>query len=222
MNLTCPHCKTKLNLPDDKVPADRASSFKCPKCKGVIQMKASKSASKLASKPASRQPSGSREGGGASGSGRSAGRFGRSTRIQAMVCMAPSRIRNQLTAAVEILGFSVDFPETPHKALKELEYRIYPLMVVDDAFDTDRQMAVHMNEMDMSLRRKICLVRVCQSEATGNDMAALHSSVNAVIRTMDIDQEDDLYIEDILNAAVTNHSKFYSIFNESLKAAGKA
>ncbi len=219
MNLTCPHCKTKLNLPDDKVPADRASAFKCPKCKGVIQMKASKPS---ASKPASRQPSELREGGAALSSGGGDGRFGRSTRVQALVCMAPSRIRNQLTAAVKILGFSVDFPESPHKALKELEYRIYPLMVVDDTFDRDRKMAVHMNEMDMSLRRKICLVRVCQSEATGNDMAALHSSVNSVIRTRDIDQEDDLYIEDILNAALTNHSKFYSIFNESLKAAGKA
>ncbi len=214
MNVTCPHCKTKLNLPDDKVPKQRDSSFKCPKCKGVVQVKASPSPPP--------QPSEPREDSGHLTLGGGDGLFRRSTRAQAMICMPESEIRNQLTAAIQRLGFSVDFPKNFQQAFKNLEYNNYPLVVVDDAFDTDRQMAVHMTEMDMSLRRRICLVRVTLGEETGNAMAALHSSVNAVIRTRDIQEEDDLYIEDILNTALTEHEKFYAIFNDSMKAAGKA
>ena len=164
MNVTCPHCSTKLNLPEDKVPRHRDSSFKCPKCKGAIQVKAS-------------QPIPPPEPPGV----QSNGLFRRSSREQALVCMPSSPVRDELTSTIKRLGFSVDFPDTPLQAFKNLEYHNYPLVVVEDAFDPDRQMAIHMNEMDMSLRRRICLVRVCQTEATGNDMAALHSSVNSVI-----------------------------------------
>ncbi len=214
MNVTCPHCNTRLNLPEDKLPKDRDSSFKCPKCKGVVQVKASSPSLSRPSKPkadVSRSPSSGAD-----------GVFRRSSLAQVLVCMAPSQTRNQLQAAIKRLGNLVEFPKNIHQAFTNLEYNTYPLVVVDDAFDRDRQMAVHMNEMDMSLRRKICLVRVTPGEETGNAMAALHASVNAVVRTRDLEEEDDLYIEDILNAALADHEKFYAIFNDSMKAAGKA
>jgi|GEM_PF-801111 len=215
MNVICPHCKSKLSIPDDKVPRHRDSSFKCPKCKGAVQVKASPP-------PTPSQPSGLAGGIEQLALGGEGGLFSRSSKPQAMVCMLPSQTRDQLTEAIKRLGFLVDFPKNPQQAFHNLEYKNYPLVVVDDAFDTDRQMIVHMNEMDMSLRRKICLVRVTPGEASGNDMAALHSSVNTVIRTRDIEQEDDLYIEDLLNAALAGHEKFYAIFNDSMKAVGKA
>lgn len=214
MNVTCPHCNTKLNLPGDKLPKDRDSSFKCPKCKGVVQVKASG--------PSSTRPSEPQEGVRDSPSGGADGLSPRSSRARVLVCMSPSRTRNQLQAAIKRLGYLVEFPKNIQQAFNNLEYNNYPLVVVDDAFDRDRQMAVHMNEMDMSLRRKLCLVRVTPGQETGNAMAALHSSVNAVVRTRDIEEEDDLYIEDILNAVLADHEKFYAIFNDSMKAAGKA
>ncbi|WDP92105.1 MAG: zinc-ribbon domain-containing protein [Desulfobacter sp.] len=214
MNVTCPHCSTKLNLPDDKVPKDRDTSFKCPKCKGAIQVKASRPEDppqKPAASPRQAMPAAGEQ-----------GMFRRSSRARALVCMAPSGTRDLLSASIQRLDFSIDFPKTPENALDNLEYQIYPLVVLDDAFDLGQRMISHMNDMDMSLRRRICLVRVEQGVETGNAMAALHGSVNFVFRLRDIDEEDDLYIEDMLNDALENHKRLYAVYNESMKVAGKA
>ena len=206
MNLTCPHCSTKLNLPDEKIPKDRDSSFKCPKCKGTVQVKAAS--------PAKAPDESFASGGGL-------GQFRRSTRAQALVCMSPSKTRKRMTAAIRRAGYFVDLPENPDQAFHTLEYNVFPLVIVDDDFDRDGRMTAYMNDMDMSLRRKICLVRISPGVETGNAMAALHASVNFVIRTRDIEQEDDLFIEDIFAAALADHENFYAVFNDSLKAAGK-
>jgi len=222
MNLTCPHCNTKLNLPDDRIPKHRDSSFKCPKCKGAVQVKASQPSQQPSQQAVPPSPSELSDRLGDLSLGGGAGKFSRSTRARSLVCISSSFIKSQMSSAIKRLGFSVEFPENFLKALKDLEYHLYPLVVVDDAFDPDRQMVAHLNEMDMSLRRRICLVRICPGEETANAMAALHSSANAVIRIRDIEEEDDLYIEDVLSAAITEHEQFYSIFKESLKAVGKA
>ena len=38
MEVTCEHCKTKLNIPDEKVPKDQLVKISCPKCKGKIAL----------------------------------------------------------------------------------------------------------------------------------------------------------------------------------------
>jgi len=42
MNVTCHHCKTKLNIPDHKVPKGKESTLTCPKCKERIHIPAVK------------------------------------------------------------------------------------------------------------------------------------------------------------------------------------
>ena len=39
MNVTCKHCQAKINIPDEKIPEGKDTSFKCPKCKGKIEIK---------------------------------------------------------------------------------------------------------------------------------------------------------------------------------------
>ena len=34
MEVTCEQCKTRFNIPDDKVPKDKVIKLTCPKCKG--------------------------------------------------------------------------------------------------------------------------------------------------------------------------------------------
>ncbi|HCY83892.1 MAG TPA: hypothetical protein DHV36_02025 [Desulfobacteraceae bacterium] len=205
MNITCPHCKTKLNLPDHKIPKDRDSSFKCPKCKESVPVKASK--------PKKESPSFKTPG---TGTG-----FRRGGRQHALICIPSATLRQRVTAAVSQAGFTPEVPETPADALDCLEYKVFPLVVMDEDFDTDGVMAVHMNEMDMSLRRKFCLVRICGDVATGDPMTALHASANYIVNRSELAQEGEL-ATDILALAMEEHKNFYTVFNESLKATGKA
>ncbi len=212
MNITCPHCKAKLNLPDDKIPKHKDSSFKCPKCKESVHVKASRpkaASGSVKSMDPSQQLSQSKQ-------LRPSG--------QVLVCMPPSPARDRMMTALQNAGFEIEAPETTVQAFDRLEYRIFPLVIVDDGFDKESKMTRYMNEMDMSLRRRICLIRVSPEVSTGDPMKALHSSVNCVINRKELekDSEDAALVSDILALALEDHGNFYTIFNDSMKATGKA
>jgi hypothetical protein len=93
---------------------------------------------------------------------------------------------------------------------------------MDEAFDTDKSIARYMNKMDMSLRRRICLIRLGQTLETGNAMTALNLSANYVIKSQDLEQEDGSLVNNVLAMALSEHKQMYAVFNDSMKAVGKA
>ena len=204
MNITCPHCKTKLNLPDHKIPKDRDSSFLCPRCRESIQIKASQSSGSDSGQPSVQ-----------------AGEFGRGSQAQALVCMPNTDARTRVMDGLAKAGLGAESPESPSKALAKFQYHIYPLVLVDKVFDANMEMMRYMNDLDMSLRRRICLVRLGEESSTGDAMAALHGSCNFYINTRDLDLDDGI-LDDTLATAITDHQNFYTIYNDSMRAAGKA
>ncbi len=214
MNITCPHCKTKLNIPDQKIPKDKDSSFKCPKCQGKVQVLASQlNLSAMNSGTGSKKNEELK-------SNMSSVVSASQGREQALVCMDDSFETAQLVAAVQGLGFNVETPVSISEAFIKMAYHIYPLVMLDESFDKNqgfKAMSTHMNELDMSLRRRICLVLVSERLPSGDPMSALHSSVNYIMGSDYMDQP-----EVILSTALTEHQNFYTVYNESMKAAGKA
>jgi len=204
MKITCPACGSSANLPDDKIPKNKDFSFKCPKCAASVPVKASAGNTG----PASMGPDVSMFQAGGS--------------KQALVCMSPSLGRKRILAGLEHVGLKAHVAESAGQALKNLEYYIYPLVVMDDAFDTDKSIAGYMNNMDMFLRRKICLVRLGTGLETGNAMTALDLSANYVIKAQDLEQEDDSLVNTLLAVALSEHEQMYAVFNDSMKAVGKA
>ena len=211
MKIACPACGSSTNLPDDKIPKDKDFSFKCPKCAASVPVKASAGntgAAGLEQTSAGISPDVSMFQGGGS--------------KQALVCMPPSLGRKRILAGLEHVGLQAHVAESAAQALKNLEYYVYPLVVMDDAFDTDRRVAGYMNNMDMFLRRKICLVRLGSALETGNAMTALDLSANYVIKSQDLEQEDDTLVNTLLAVALSEHEQMYAVFNDSMKAVGKA
>ncbi|NWH05502.1 zinc-ribbon domain-containing protein [Desulfobacter latus] len=211
MKIACPSCGRNANLPDDKIPKDKDFSFKCPKCGASVPVKAS------AGDPGedgSVQP--------AAGMGPDTSKRQTGGPKQALVCMAPSLARNRIMAGLKHAGLNAQLPDTPIQALKHLEYSVYPLVIIDTAFDTDKTIVAYMNNMDMFLRRKICLVRLGPVFETGNAMTALELSANYVIRSQDLEQEDASLVNNVLAVALSEHEQMYAVFNDSMKAAGKA
>nr|WP_320191115.1 zinc-ribbon domain-containing protein [uncultured Desulfobacter sp.] len=211
MKIACPSCGNNANLPDDKIPKDKDFSFKCPKCGTSVPVKAAAGNAGAADSEPNIAEMGSdvpmlQAGGG----------------NQALVCIAPSLGRNRIMAGLENVGLKANVPDTPAQALKNLEYYVYPLVVIDDAFDTDKIITAYMNNMDMFLRRKVCLIRLGPGFETGNAMTALNISANYVIKSQDLEMEDASLVNDVLAVALSEHEQMYAVFNDSMKAVGKA
>lgn len=200
MNITCPQCKAKLNLPDDKIPKDRDSSFKCPKCKAAVHIKA-------------------RAGAAASGSD---SRLPSSPDAEVLVCMTEGPNKVKVMAVLGRAGWVADDCSSTDQALSRLAYQTYPLVLMDDLVDQDGEMSAHLSEMDMSLRRRICLILFSRRIETGDAMAAMHASCNYVIRTGDADQGDEDYVAGLLTAARKEHEDMYRVYNDAMRAVGKA
>lgn len=211
MKIACPACGSHANLPDDKIPKDRDFSFKCPKCGASVPVKASAGT-----------PGRAGSGQNTAAMGPDIPKFQAGGPKQALVCIAPCLGRNRVMAGLENAGLKAHVPETPAQALKNLEYYVYPLVVIDDAFDTDKAISAYMNNMDMFLRRKICLVRIGSDLETGNAMSALDLSANYVIKSQDLEQEDASLVNNVLAVALSEHEQMYAVFNDSMKAVGKA
>ena len=197
MNVICDNCKTKLTIPDHKLPKDKDLKLKCPKCKEQITI--------LAEKPEKHNSDFTLE-----------NKFN----ALALICVGDQILEKKVNSIVQRLGFKTSAVTTTKKALKKLEYHIYPLVVVDESFDQNRgveDIVDKLNVVDMSLRRKICLVFISSKLSTNDHMSALHTSVNDIINTDDI-----THLTTILPQIITEHKNLYTVYNSSLDLTGQA
>ncbi len=202
MNVQCKNCHSQFNIPDHKLPKDRDAVLNCPKCKDKIIIPAPKS-----------------------GTGVSAGSVA-GIRQQPAVHNQPRALilalegpflQPAVTAAGK-LGFVVETASSPAKAVKKMAYHVYPLVAVEDRFDPKGDiLSTHMNTLDMSVRRSICLILMGQAFATGDPMTALHASVNGVVGPENLSQ-----MTAVFSHAIQAHADIYRVFMDSMKAAGKA
>lgn len=202
MNVTCHNCKTKLSIPDHKIPLDRESIFKCPKCKEKVHIPAVKRKQSVSDdKPQSFYSA-----------------F--DDRLKALVCVDRTDLKQKVVESVRQMGLTAETVENTREALKKLEYHVYHLVVVDDAFDENKGFSGildRMNTVDMSLRRRICLVWICNTFNTNDNMASLHTSVNTIIHL-----DDTTQLEPLLSSALTAHKNVYTVYRDCLKLSGKA
>lgn len=202
MIITCQHCNTKLTIPDHKVPANKDATLKCPKCQGKIQIPSTP-------EPAPGLKAPVRE-----------GTPSFQDRKSVLICMDSDAMKQQVQPLLRQMGFSIDTAPDTRTALDKMEYHIYHLVFIDDGFEQEKgldRIVTKMNNMDMSLRRRICLALVSRKFKTNDNMAALHSSVNCIIR-----KEDLVHLDAFLLKALADHGQLYTVYNDSLKQAGKA
>ncbi len=202
MNVTCRSCKTQLNIPDHKIPQGKEASVTCPKCKAKISVQR----------------------GGAPRSGEEnktpASRLSFENRRNALICVGEPNSQKIVYHSAKQMGFEVNAVKDSKTAINRMAYHIYHLVVIDEMFDQGRGMAAlvdKMNTIDMSLRRRICLVLLSTIYQTNDNMATLHASVNNILNIGDIG-----HIETFLQTALSEHNQLYTVYNESLKLLGKA
>lgn len=195
MNIVCENCNAKLTIADHKIPRDRDATLKCPKCNGKIKVPASGTAA-----------------------GNLPQAFG--NRMNALLCIGDEHLGARVFSTVRDLQFNIAEAANFREALKTMEYHIYHLVIIDDSFDQNtglQALLESINTLDMSLRRRICLVLISLEYATSDYMAALHLSVNNIINKNDI-----MAFENYLPSILEDHTNFYTVYNESMKITGKA
>jgi len=195
MNVICHNCKTKLNIPDHKIPEDKDTTLKCPKCKEKIHIPAVKQQKQVFHSSFDEQ-------------------------LNALICIDRDDVKKKVYSIVKQMGLKVEAVPNIKAALKKFEYHIYHLVIIDDAFDQNKGVSGiidRLNTIDMSLRRRICLIWISNKFNTNDNMAALHSSVNYIIHLEDIH-----HMEAFLSRALMEHKNLYTVYSDSLKLSGKA
>ena len=212
MIVTCQQCSARLTIPDDKIPRGREASVKCPKCQGKITIQApgpvqgtDLQAEKSPVESSAMTPSAP---------------LGLGERQHVMACIDSDDLKRAVTPILQQMGFDTQFSPDAKTAIKDLEYHIFDLLIVEDLFDGNRgfdQIIKKMNATDMSSRRKTCLLLVSRTISSNDNMAALRASVNCIINMQDIS-----FLGTFLMKVLADHRNFYTVYNESLKRTGKA
>ncbi len=205
MNITCDSCKTKLNIPDHKIPKDKDTTVKCPKCQGKIHIQAtrqpptagnvSKLDSELLLDPLTEE------------------------KLMVLSCVDSSDLNIRIKTTIKPMGLDMQNAKDVPSAMKMMEYHVYNLVLIDEAFDSDKGLSIveKMNKFDMSLRRRSCIVLISKKLKTNDNMFAMHASVNQTINVNDMDKLDG-----VIKRALKKHRNFYTVYNDSLRATGKA
>lgn len=204
MNVRCNNCHSQFNIPDHKLPRDKDAVLSCPKCREKIHI------------PADRGGTGDKASAGPGSGGRLTPTLQDQPRALILALEGPFQ-KSAVTAAGQ-LGYAVETAADPAEAVRKMAFYVYPLVVMEDRFDPeDSIISGHMNSVDMSVRRSICLVLMGQSLKTGDPMTALHASVNCVVGPDTLSE-----MPAVLSNAVKEHTDFYRVYLASMKAAGKA
>jgi predicted Zn finger-like uncharacterized protein len=214
MDIICHNCHSKFRIADEKIPAGKAASFPCPKCKSKITLGADK-------RPLKRAGSAdATENGDAYDAFDKPFDFIEEEGLTALVCEQNPLVRKTITVALELMEYQITAAESARDALKRMRYHVYDLIVVNENFDTDNPEAngviIYLERLSMSNRRNMFVAMVSDRFRTMDNMMALNKSVNLIINVKNVED-----IGKILSRGITDNEYFYRVFKETLKETGK-
>jgi predicted Zn finger-like uncharacterized protein len=235
MEVICTNCKTKLNVPDEKIPKDQAIRVSCPKCKNKITID-----SRM---PAQNETSDESY----AGTGEWHSKFDESERGEEIekgshakddysgdeeldffdestklaLVLADDDIAEKVKTSVEGLGYKYIHTPNTRDALAKLRFHRFDLVFIAEGFDgqelENSPIRNYLNTLSISSRRRIFLALMSDKFKSMDDMTAYTMSANTVINIKDIDK-----LPSIFKQGVSEHEKFYKVFMDTLVDVGKA
>jgi hypothetical protein len=213
MYVTCKACGATLNIPDEKLPSEHAVSITCPRCKGKIKIDPRESNKNLA--PAKVREVGLEY-------GEDTGPldlFEEGTRL-ALVLDGDEGNVAEISSAFEEFSYKPILPTSIGEAMSKLRLHHFDLIIISDGFDgqglTNSPIIHYLNNLSMSIRRKIFLVLLSDKFKTMDNMIAFARSANIVVNPDDLSN-----LSLILKKAIPDNEKLYKVFMDTLKETGK-
>ena len=215
MEIICENCRSKFKIPDESIPRGKTAKLPCPKCKKIISIRAPETTNAA-------------EGGEA---GSVAAEFGfeedgyetsdkpfdfieEEGKI-ALVCESDTVIREGIVRALELLEYHVSEVADNREALRNLRYKVYDLVLVDEYFDTKdperNGVLIYLERLHMDVRRNMFVTLISDRFRTMDYMMAFCKSVNLIINKKNIGE-----VEKILSRNISEYEMFYRIYKEVL------
>ena len=137
----------------------------------------------------------------------------------AMICEQDSVSRDKVSKTIKKIGFEVVQPATFKDALKYMRFHVFDVILVNENFDTGieegNNILKYLENLNMSVRRKIFVVLISAIYATMDSMQAYNKSVNMIINKSEVSD-----IENILKQALAEHNDFYYLLKDNIRKYG--
>ena len=218
MDITCEHCSAKFKIADEKLPKGKTASFPCPKCKKRIEIKPTKPP-EVAESFLEDDPNGVAAEFGFEEDGYESDDkpfdFIEEEGKIALICESDTTIREKIAKALDLLEYHVSEAKDNRDALRNLRYKPYDLVVVDEYFgtkDPERNgVLIYLERLHMEQRRNMFVTLLTDRFRTMDHMMAFCKSVNLIINKTNIGD-----VEKILARHITEFEMFYRIYHETL------
>jgi CheY-like chemotaxis protein len=212
MRIVCQKCLRKFNIPDEKIPAGRATALTCPSCKTKITIEPRNAISdeiRDSVSPldydASEKPFD----------------FIEEEGNTALICESDPQSLKKVMSALNLLEYHVTISESGRDALKKMRYHQYDLILVNESFHCDgpesNMVLLYLERLNMTSRRNMFVVMLSSQHRTMDQMMAFRFSVNIIVNIKNIDD-----IGKVIQRGLTDNEFFYRVFNETLKEVGRA
>jgi predicted Zn finger-like uncharacterized protein len=225
MEVTCEHCKAKLNVPDEKIPKDQIIKIGCPKCKNKITIDTREHAEGKTPQAEGAEESGKgleekADGYGELSDDQDLGFLEEGTKL-ALVMESNSDLSQRFQKAVEELGYKYIPSPNTRDAISKMRLYHFDLVLLAEGFDGQKleysPILNYINHLSMSVRRRIFLALVGDKFKTMDNMMAFAMSANLVMSQNDMEK-----VTAILKKAISDNDRFYKIFFDSLAELGRA
>ncbi len=224
MEIRCENCRTKLNIPDEKIPKGQRVTVSCPKCKGKLTLddrsaKAEKPSPAVDEKAAP-QESRADTAKAYAGEGSALEFYDEGIKLALVAENDPDQCE-KIRPAIEGIGYKYVAAEDTNQAISNMRFHTFDLVILADQFDGiglgQSPVLQYLNHLSMSIRRRMFVALVGDGFNTMDHMMAFTMSANLVINKRDLDK-----LAGILKNAVSDNEKFYKVFMDTLSEIGKA
>jgi len=217
MEVTCENCKTKLNIPDEKIPRGQRATVTCPKCSNRITIEGPPAESENGFSLQEETFTESAD-------------YGQEDPILdtfeegvplALVMVGDASRAESIKKSVEELGYRFVPAEGTHEATGKMRFHGFDLVILEDGFDgaalDNSPIMNYLNHQPMSLRRGMFVVLMSPGLKTRDQMKAFALSADLVVNPRDLNQ-----LTAVLKNSIAEKEKFYKVFMDTMKEVGKA
>jgi len=223
MEILCEHCKTALNIPDEKIPKGQKIAATCPKCKGKITIDTMSKPSGeeiLSDAPDSIVEDSMAVADYVETEEEVLEYYEEGVRL-ALVMGEDAELRNKIEKHLDAMGFRCVLVNETRKGIGKMRLHHFDLVIFPEDFggvSLEQSPVLHfLNHLSMSERRRMFVVIVGERFKTMDQMMAFAFSVNLVVNTKDTGR-----LSMVMQRAISEHERFYKVFMEIYRETGRA
>lgn len=215
MEIVCDSCQGKFKIADEKLPAGKTASLKCPRCSSKITITVPTAEPEDAE--AVFEDLFDFEGEDDSGYDAADKPFDfiEEEGKTALVCEADALLREKVQPTLDLLEYHVTEVANSRDALKKMRYHTYDLIILDEYFDTQdpdaNAVLIYLERLNMEVRRNMFVTLLTSRFRTMDHMTTFQKSVNMIVNIRNIDDFDK-----IIQRGLADYGLFFKVLKESL------